>query len=293
MLEREAEARNEAPGAWARTTPPDAGAVGGDGVLAAEVAEWMARGPWTPWGCLMFRHDVCVPELIPQLSRGSHRSPRKGACFMELASYLAGERWSDQPACTHPLLASLARLVNDHTTDAGRGRLVGLVPSVIGLTSDDLHVDVEIALRSATTALPVVSAERQRVLAVGVLAAERVWADLDGLPADRLQEQSRWVLAQVPHAVRWAQRFTQEIATAPKDFRRRGAPNIVRSAVLGIAQACVPDPDAMLRGLLAGAIADGAAWVHRDPDPVATTRGPTPTVQGDAAPTAPDWCHAG
>jgi hypothetical protein len=27
---------------------------------------------------------------------------------MEFASYLAGERWSDRPACTRPLLAELA-----------------------------------------------------------------------------------------------------------------------------------------------------------------------------------------
>lgn len=67
---------------------------------------------------------------------------------MELVSYLAGARWSDHPACTHPLLASLARLVNDHTSDAGRGELIGLVPSVIGLTSDDPHVNVQIALRA-------------------------------------------------------------------------------------------------------------------------------------------------
>src|SRR6476620_5642940 len=107
----------------------------------------------------MFRHDTGVPELVPELSRGKHRQPRQGACFMELASFLAGERWSDHPGCTHPLLAALARLVNDSTSDAGRGRLVELVPSVIGLTSDDPHVDVEIALRSATTALPVAAAE--------------------------------------------------------------------------------------------------------------------------------------
>ena len=50
--------------------------------------------------------------------RGSHRSPRRGACFMEFASYLAGERWSDHPACTDPVLASLARGVNDNLTDA-------------------------------------------------------------------------------------------------------------------------------------------------------------------------------
>ena len=34
---------------------------------------------------------------------------------MEMASYLAGERWSDHPKCTHPLVASVARMVNDNT----------------------------------------------------------------------------------------------------------------------------------------------------------------------------------
>ena len=58
-----------------------------------------------------------LPDGIPVLSRGHHRTPRRGACFMELASVLAGERWSDHPACTHPLLAELARLVNDDTSD--------------------------------------------------------------------------------------------------------------------------------------------------------------------------------
>jgi hypothetical protein len=127
----------------------------------------------------MLRHDQ-PPPLLPLLSRGKHRSPRKGACFMELASVLAGERWSDHPACTHPLLAALARHVNDYTSDAGRQRLAGLIPSVIGLTGDDLRIDARIALRSAIAALPVVSAERQRVMAVGVLACERVLAELDG-----------------------------------------------------------------------------------------------------------------
>ena len=98
----------------------------------------------TWWGCPMTSHDRPVPDLVPQLSRGKHRNPRKGACFMELASYLAGERWSDHPLCTHPLLATMARLVNDHTTDSGRDRLGRLVPSVIGLTSEDPQVDVEL-----------------------------------------------------------------------------------------------------------------------------------------------------
>jgi hypothetical protein len=212
----------------------------------------------------MFGRDARVPELIPQLSRGKHRSPRKGACFMEMASYLAGERWSDHPACTHPLLATLARLVNDHTSDAGRGQLIDLVPSVIGLTSDDPHLDVQITLLAATTALPVASAERQRVLAVSVLAAERVLSDLDGRPDTELQERSRAALAQVPDAADWAERFTTAMGTTPRGFHRYGAPNTVRHAVVGIAQACVHDPDAILRGLLAEAIAECEAFVERD-----------------------------
>src|ERR671915_499759 len=135
----------------------------------------------------MFARDARVPELIPQLSRGKHRSPRKGACFMEMASYLAGERWSDHPACTHPLLASLARLVNDHTSDAGRQRLAELIPSVIGLTSDDVRWDALIALRAAETALPVVSAEMQNAMAVSVLSGNRLLAGLDGLPPDTIR----------------------------------------------------------------------------------------------------------
>jgi hypothetical protein len=235
----------------------------------------------------MFGHGVQVPELIPQLSRGKHRNPRKGACFMEMASYLAGERWSDHPASTHPLLAALARLVNDHTSDARRGDLVELVPSVIGLTSDDPHVDVQIMLRSATTALPVVAAERQRVLAVSVLAAERVLDGLDGRPAGALEERSRRTLEQVPDAAQWAHRFTREMGTTVKGLQRHGAPNTVRHAVVGIAQACIADPDGMLRDLLAGAIEDCAAWAGRDAHPGApAVSGPEhPWVAGLVSPT--------
>ena len=33
---------------------------------------------------------VTTPELMPVLSRGKHRHPRRGACFLEMASFLAG-----------------------------------------------------------------------------------------------------------------------------------------------------------------------------------------------------------
>jgi hypothetical protein len=208
------------------------------------------------------------PDLLPMLSRGKHRSPRKGACFMEFASLLAGERWSDHPACTHPLLAAVARHVNDCTSDAGRGRLVELIPSVIGLTGEDPHIDAEIALGSARLALPVVAADRQGVMAVSVLACERVLAGLDGRPPGSVAEQSRQALARAPLARAWAERFMSAApaaVTSVKRFRQQAAPTIVRNAVQGIAQACVPDPDGMLRDLLVQAIDTCAAWAGRDP----------------------------
>jgi hypothetical protein len=78
---------------------------------------------------------------------------------------------------------------------------------------------------------------------------------------------------------RWAQRFTQGIESAPKGFRRDAAPDIVRHTVLGIAQACIPDPDTTLHDLLTGAIEDCAAWVRCGPDPLRA-------APSDAAPAA-------
>ena len=212
----------------------------------------------------MWTHNRSVPEQLPVLSRGKHRSPRKGACFMELASYLAGERWSDHPACTHPLLAAVARGVNDYTSDEARPRLALLIPSVIGLTSDDPHVDTRIALLCARTALPVVAAEQQRVMAVAVRACERALDDLDGRPAGTLEEASRSALAQVPQAAQWAHRFARGQHASVRDFRRHAAPSIVANAVKGIAGACVANTDQLLHDLLVEAISECTRWLRRD-----------------------------
>jgi hypothetical protein len=201
-----------------------------------------------------------LPDMLPLLSRGKHRNPRQGACFMELASYLAGERWSDHPPCTHSLLASVARLVNDHTSDRGRPHLAELIPAVIGLTGDDLHIDALISLRCATIALPVAAADRQRVLAVTVLVCERVLARLDGRAEDSLSPDSERVLGAVPEAAQWAGRFTSQVGPRPAAFRRQSAPDAVRYAVEGAAHALIPDPDVLLRRMLVESIDMCAAW---------------------------------
>jgi hypothetical protein len=225
---------------------------------------------------------VRVPDLVPILSRGKHRRPRDGACFMELASFVAGERWSDHPACTHPLLASLARLVNDATSDRDRQRLAPLIPDVIGLTSDDPRVDVRIALRAATTALPVAAEHRQPALAAAVIAANHFLDELEALadrPVDRLGEESRWALGHAPGAARWAEEFTELCSPSLAGFRRYGAPCVLRTSVEGIAQGCIPDPDRLLRDLLRTTIDECAAWIRREPDswsPSVAVPGPRP-----------------
>ena len=218
-----------------------------------------------------------VPDLLPVLSRGKHRHPRKGACFMELASFLAGERWSDHPACTHPLLAEVARQVNDRTTDAGRSRLAPMIPSVIGLTSDDPLVDVRIALHCALTALPDVAFDAQRSLAVGVLACERQLVALQDPQLEAVQRRIARGLDDVPQAGRWATAFTVRRSLEPqrtsvKHFCRHGAPGIVRIATRSVAVAAIPSPDERLRTMLAGAIAEcGRRAAVREPEPVPTS----------------------
>ena len=204
---------------------------------------------------------ISVPELMPVLSRGKHRSPRRGACFMEMASFLAGERWSDHPACTHPLLADLARLVNDILTDRWRSQLVPLIPSVIGLTSDDVHLDATIALHCAWAALPIAAAPQQNVLATAVLAGERFLATLDGRDPQSVSAKSRQVLDQVPEAQAWARSFSSGERISQRAFRTQVAPQIVSTSVEGIAQACTLDIEQRLIDLLAASIADCKALV--------------------------------
>ena len=201
---------------------------------------------------------------------------------MEYASFLAGHRWTDSPACTHSLLAGLARGVNDQISDRGRVGLVDLVPAVIGVVGDDdadaAALDVIVAVRSAAAALPHASEPRQRALAVGILAAERLTmdGDLPDLPDD-VRDEARRALAAVPKARARAEALVADHRIDVRGFRRRSAPVMVRVAVEGLAEACIQDPDAALADLLATAIADCRTWLGQDerttvdvPEPVAS-----------------------
>ena len=199
-----------------------------------------------------------IPTLMPHLAAGAHRSPRRGACFMEFASYLAGERWSDHPECTDPVLAALARGVNDGLSDARRDELVVHIPRVIGLRGDDRVVGLVVALRAAIAALPVASMERQRSLALGIQGVRRELGH--DIPAD-LERLAQDALRQVPDAVAWADAYLAKVRNTSHPLHPTATQAITAIAAAGIAEACIDDPDALLIATLEAAIADVEAHI--------------------------------
>jgi hypothetical protein len=68
-----------------------------------------------------------------RLGRGQHSSPEAGMCFMEMVSWFAGEKHSDQPKCACPVLGAYGIRLNDSMPDDLRDRLLKpLVPLIAG-----------------------------------------------------------------------------------------------------------------------------------------------------------------
>jgi hypothetical protein len=67
-----------------------------------------------------------------RLCRGRHASPSEGACVMELASMLAGERFSDHPRAVCPVIATVLRAYNDGIDDERREDLYTYAAAVVG-----------------------------------------------------------------------------------------------------------------------------------------------------------------
>ncbi|WP_157981563.1 hypothetical protein [Protaetiibacter intestinalis] len=218
----------------------------------------------------MSQRTPFIPDVMPHLSAGRHRTPRRGACFMEFASYLAGERWSDHPACTDRTLASLARGVNDLVADGRRDELVLLIPRVVGLRGAE-HLGLVVALRAATVALPIASMERQRVLAAGVISLCAL-LETKQVPSHALREEAHRVLDEVPDAARWARTHVTAISPRYPHLDTISCELVVATAVVGAARACVPDPDAHLIRMLSLAVDDVEALVR----PGAPAREPLP-----------------
>jgi hypothetical protein len=214
-----------------------------------------------------------IPDGIPVLSRGRHRTPRRGACFMEIASVLAGERWSDHPSSTHPLLGQLGRQVNDHTTDAGRQELTLLIPSVVGRRGND-RTWLTIAVAVAARAILDVPEATQRALSGGLLQAEQLCADA-GPDLAETRRAAQLALESVPGAVAWVEQLGVRNRIGEKTFAKHSAPTMVRCAVDGVVASGTPDCDRRLKALLEVGIAACPA-----PDIGPDRENATPAVTG-------------
>jgi hypothetical protein len=67
-----------------------------------------------------------------RLAPGSHSSPREGICAVELASMLAGEKFSDRPRCVCRVIAGFLRTLNDRVPHADRRRLIAYAARSVG-----------------------------------------------------------------------------------------------------------------------------------------------------------------
>lgn len=94
-----------------------------------------------------------MQEPRPRLASGRHKAAGHEACVMELVSLLNGEEWSDHPHCVQPVLAAVARAVNDRVGDAGRRRLVELAPRLAGTASADWLVGARLVVLCTDRAL--------------------------------------------------------------------------------------------------------------------------------------------
>jgi hypothetical protein len=94
-----------------------------------------------------------MQETRPRLTKGRHKTAGHEACVMELVSLLNDEEWSDHPRCVQPVLAAVARAVNDRVSDAGREGLVALAPRLAGTAAADWLVGARLVELCTETAL--------------------------------------------------------------------------------------------------------------------------------------------
>jgi hypothetical protein len=138
---------------------------------------------------------------------------------VEVTAALAGGRWTDRPDAVDPMLAAVARAVNDASSDAGRNALLPIAPWLV------IH--------------PRVGAQAT-VAAVVALAGRTALGAATGVHADRLARELAAVLAAPGQGQRsgWWQRHRQH----------RHAVRVMRRAVTLLGRQ--DDGDGLLRALL-------------------------------------------
>jgi hypothetical protein len=220
-----------------------------------------------------------VPDSMPVLTRGKHHRPRNGACLMEYVSVLSGGPFTDAPECTDPVLAAIARAVNDYSGDAMRQRLAVLASDLSVSGTVGLHTQQAMVRRCLLTALPYSCGSRRRVLVVGLLGLERAAAGTSaGYRADDVSLDAEFALLGCDTVVREAIERLEELPVPLGQHHKRGLAASVEMAVATIAQEAT-DADELLYRLLVSCLDDhrgaraGAGIAQGDqPDGVAARR---------------------
>jgi len=74
--------------------------------------------------------------LTTSLDSGGHKNISDGMCVMEAVAYVAGEPWSDHPACACPVISTFLRSWNDALPDEQRTDLLRpMIPLMVGTRS--------------------------------------------------------------------------------------------------------------------------------------------------------------
>ena len=194
---------------------------------------------------------------LPPLSAWAHEHVGEGACVMEAVSYVAGEPWSDTPACACPVLGAFLRTWNDDLSDTDLDRL--LRPLVLRLVGSRSTPEVE---------------ARRSWLAMDWLVRTHAPAWLQLVPAlvphaDALTDLPPIMDAQTAtahqstfNAARVAARAAVEAAAgnAAVDAARVAARVAVEAAAGDAAEAAAGDAAEAAARVAVGAAAGDAAW---------------------------------
>lgn len=161
----------------------------------------------------MVGDEVC---LVPLLGRGNHLHPRRGGCLTEVVGALCGGPWADGSAFVDPVLAAVARTVNDLTTDRSRPALAQFIPWLVTPAPADASAGVELAVAVASVAVPFAGLHALDRL-LNAIDETAALADVDGEGSGLLaRHRSR------RHAIKLIRRAAAAVAQAPADSRDDG-----------------------------------------------------------------------
>jgi hypothetical protein len=150
----------------------------------------------------------------------------------------------------------MARLINDLTSDAERSGLSILIPAVVGLNGDDPRLPTLLAVLTASSALPIASSMRQGALATGLVRCDQLLATWSGPEVDRARARIRAAFLMAPGTEKWALEFIEQVSPKGGHPVAVNDEALLRTAIIGIADACIPDADDRLASLLEQAISE-------------------------------------